>query len=52
VDGKPFYIDTNDKHTVAIFFDDNANDSDKPIIYPLGPHGQLIDTQALLKAVT
>jgi len=49
VGGKPFSIDLNNPHHVSMFFDDNANDQDKPIIYPFSANGDLEDTNELLK---
>ena len=49
IGGKPFFIDINDSQNVSIFFDDNANDLDKPIICPLGFSSDLEDTQELMK---
>ena len=34
---------------MSIFFDDNANDQDKPIIQPIDPDGKLLSTEKLLK---
>lgn len=48
--GKPFPIDRTNDNVIALFFDDNANDPDKPIIRPFGPDGQLLDTEILLKS--
>jgi hypothetical protein len=47
--GKPFPIDSRNPHVLSIFFDDNADDREKPIIMPVGPNGQLEDVAALLK---
>lgn len=49
VGGKPFSIDVSDTGTLSIFFDDNANDQDKPISYPFGPNDELLDTNELIK---
>ena len=47
--GKPFPIDLSNPEVIPIFFDDNANDPDKPIIQPVRPDGSLENTQELLK---
>jgi len=49
IGGKPFPLDTSNTNIISIFFDDNANDPDKPIICPVGPDNQLEDTLQLLK---
>lgn len=49
--GKPFYINKEDTHTLSIFFDDNIreNDSIKNIIAPLDAKtGELIPIEALI----
>lgn len=47
--GKPFPIDIQQNDIISIFFDDNATDSDKPIINPIGPDGGCEETALLLK---
>ncbi len=47
--GKPFLIDVNNHQEIAMFFDDNANNIDKPIIRPIDPHGNILDTNELLE---
>lgn len=47
--GKLFPIEVNNPTVTSIFFDDNANDQEKPIIYPMKPDGTLEDTQKLIK---
>ncbi len=49
VGGKLFPLDPTHPRIVSIFFDDNANDPDKPIICPIGQHDELYDTLELLK---
>ena len=49
VGGKPFFIDINDLQNISIFFDDNANDPDKPIICPIDHSGNLQDTNQLME---
>jgi len=46
--GKPFPIDLHDASVVALFFDDNANDLDKPIVCPITPQGSLESTERLI----
>lgn len=50
IGGKPFLINRVNYKIIAVFFDDNANDPDKPIICPIGADNQLEDTQELLKS--
>lgn len=50
IGGKPFPLDKSNSKIVSIFFDDNANDPDKPIICPIGPNNELEDYQELLKS--
>jgi hypothetical protein len=44
--GKPFPVDEKE---IDIFYDDNANDLDKPIICPISSEQKILDTQELLK---
>lgn len=46
--GKLFPVDISNKIITDIFFDDNANDQEKPIIHPIKPDGTLEDTQTLI----
>lgn len=46
--GKPFPIGLNSQD-IEIFFDDNADDAVKPIVCPVNPEGQMLDTNQLLK---
>lgn len=46
--GKPFPIGLN-SDDVEIFFDDNADDSVKPIICPVDSEGKLLNTAELIK---
>lgn len=39
----------NDSQAISIFFDDNANDPDNPIIHPIGLNSKLENTETLLK---
>ncbi len=48
VGGKLFPVELSDVADIHIFFDDNANDPDKPIICPVSFDGALQDTQDLL----
>jgi hypothetical protein len=45
--GKPFWVNLNDPNSLPMFFDDNADDPDKPIIDPCRPNNE--STQKLLK---
>jgi|SRR3989339_877320 len=49
IGGKPFPLDIDNSNVISIFFDDNANDPDKPIIYPIGLDNRLEDIAELLK---
>lgn len=48
IGGKPFAVDISNEKIISIFFDDNANNPDKPIIYAFNPSHELQDTQLLL----
>jgi len=47
--GKPFPIDAQNAELISIFFDDNADDAERPIICPLQPDGTIADTQELMQ---
>lgn len=46
--GKPFPIDRDQKDIISVFFDDNADDPDKPIICPLNGNQKVENTNELL----
>lgn len=48
VGGKIFPVDITNSSIISIFFDDNANDPDKPIICPVDANYNLQDTDELL----
>lgn len=50
VGAKLFPVDPYNKEIISMFFDDNANDSVKPIISPMFPNGELLDTQELIRS--
>lgn len=49
IGGKPFFVDSENSNYVHIFFDDNADDLDKPIICPVLSNGGLADTSELIE---
>lgn len=42
-------IDLIDSNTVVMFFDDNAADTDRPIVNPISPDGSQLDVQQLIQ---
>lgn len=48
--GKLFPINTYNSDILTMFFDDNANDQDKPIISPIFHNGELLNTQELIRS--
>ena len=47
--GKPFPLDRSDSDSAYIFFDDNADDPDKPIVNPFGPNNEPLDTKEMMR---
>ena len=46
--GKPFFVNRDDPNTLYMFFDDNADDPEKPIINSISPNGKSENAAKLL----
>ncbi len=47
--GKPFIVSEEPSSKITLFFDDNADDPDKPILQPRDSQGKLLGREELLK---